>query len=64
MQEMIANGILIPTFNLSYSHEESDINKTLNAFNETLKVYKKALDEGIDKYLIGESVKPVFRKYN
>ena len=27
-------------------------------------VYRKALDEGIDKYLVGRPVKPVDRRYN
>jgi hypothetical protein len=27
-------------------------------------MYRKALDEGIDKYLEGRPVKPVYRRFN
>ena len=64
IQEMIANGVLIPWVAISYSHSSEDLNKTYEAFNETLKVYKKALNEGIEKYLVGNAIKPVFRKKN
>jgi glutamate-1-semialdehyde 2,1-aminomutase len=49
---------------VSYSHTDEDIDRTLNAFNEGLSIYRKALDEGVDKYLIGQPVKPAVRKYN
>jgi glutamate-1-semialdehyde 2,1-aminomutase len=29
-----------------------------------LQVYKKALEDGVEKYLVGRPVKPVFRKFN
>jgi len=64
LQEMIANGILIPWITVSYSHNASDLQKTYEAFDETLKVYKKALDEGVENYLVGDAVKPVFRRQN
>lgn len=63
-QEMIKNNVLIPWVALSYSHGEKELEITLYAIRNALQVYKKALDEGIDKYLVGRSVKPVFRKYN
>lgn len=31
---------------------------------EALGVYKKALNEGIEKYLVGRPVKPVLRQFN
>lgn len=31
---------------------------------ETLEVYKKALENGVDKYVKPPFIKPVFRKYN
>jgi len=63
MQEMVKCGIIAPSFVVSYSHSEADIDRTLEAVGEALKVYRKALDEGVDKYLAGQSVKPVFRRY-
>lgn len=63
MQEMIKYGVIAPSFVVSYSHSEADIDRTLEAVGEALKVYRKALDGGVDKYLAGQSVKPVFRRY-
>jgi len=49
---------------LAYEHKEKDLKFTLNAFEKSLIVYKKALAEGYEKYLVGDIVKPVFRKFN
>ncbi len=57
-------GILAASLVISYSHTDEDVDKTIYAFNETFKTYRKALDEGIDKYLVGRPVKPVWRKLN
>jgi glutamate-1-semialdehyde 2,1-aminomutase len=64
LQEIIKRGILAPSFIVSYSHEDKDIDKTVEAVHEALGVYRKALEEGVEKYLVGRPVKPVFRKYN
>jgi len=32
--------------------------------DEALAVYRKAIDEGVDKYLVGRPVKPVYRTFN
>ena len=63
-QEMIKNGVLIPWIALSYSHREMELELTLYAVKKSLAVYKQALENGIDKYLKGKVIKPVFRKYN
>ncbi len=63
-QEMINNGVLMPWIALSYSHGEKELEFTLEATRKTLAIYKKALEEGIEKYLVGRPIKPVFRKYN
>lgn len=63
-QEMIKNGVLMPWIALSYSHGDLELEKTKVALENTFKVYKKAIDEGVDKYLVGDVIKPVFRKYN
>jgi glutamate-1-semialdehyde 2,1-aminomutase len=64
LQEIIKRGIIAPSLVVSYSHTDEDINRTLEAFNEALYVYRKGLDEGAEKYLIGKPVKPAVRKYN
>ena len=63
-QEMIKNGVLIPWIALSYAHQEPELNFTLNALEKTFDVYRKAIDNGYEKYLKGDVIKPVFRKYN
>lgn len=64
LQETIRRGILALSFVISYSHNASDITRTIEAVSEALLVYRKALDEGIEKYLVGRPVKPVFRRLN
>ena len=64
LQEMIRNGVLIPCIALSYRHGDVELKLTEAAINKTFVVYKKALVEGVGKYLTGSMVKPVFRKYN
>jgi glutamate-1-semialdehyde 2,1-aminomutase len=54
----------MPYIALSQSHGFDELEITLNAVNESLKVYKKAIESGIGKYLQGPSIKPVFRKFN
>ncbi|MBE0695797.1 MAG: glutamate-1-semialdehyde 2,1-aminomutase [Anaerolineaceae bacterium] len=64
MQEMIERGVICPSFVVSFSHTDQDIDRTIDAVCESLVVYRKALDEGVEKYLVGRPVKPVFRKFN
>ncbi|HMS83351.1 MAG TPA: glutamate-1-semialdehyde 2,1-aminomutase [Nitrospira sp.] len=63
LQETIKRGILAPSFVVSSSHTDDDIDRTIEVIHEALQVYRKALDEGCDKYLVGRPVKPVFRRY-
>lgn len=63
-QEMIRNGVLMPWIALSYRHCEEELAATERAIDLAFAVYKKALEEGVDKYLNGPAIKPVFRKYN
>jgi len=64
MQEMIQRGVLAPSFVVSYSHTDADIDYTIEATSEALEVYKKALEDGVDDYLDGRPVQPPFRRYN
>lgn len=63
-QEMINQGVLIPWIAMSWSHKKQEIEMALEATHASLKVYKNALEFGITNFLIGPSIKPVFRKYN
>ena len=63
-QEMLRNGVLMPWIALCYRHGEVELAATERAIEQTFKTYRLALDEGVEKYLIGPVIKPVFRKYN
>jgi len=64
LQEMLARGILAPSFVVSYTHGTADIDATIDAAGAALKVYRAALADGIERYLEGRPVKPVYRRYN
>lgn len=63
MQEIIRRGVLATSLVVNYSHTERDIDLTIDAFAEAFVVYRKALDEGVEKYLCGRPVKPAIRRY-
>ncbi|ARQ01204.1 glutamate-1-semialdehyde 2,1-aminomutase [Pseudorhodoplanes sinuspersici] len=62
LQETIRRGILAPSFVVSYSHSDDDIDQTIEAIDRALSVYRKALETGVDAYLVGRSVQPAFTK--
>jgi len=64
LQEMLQRGILAPSFVVSYSHSDADIDRTIEAVDGALAVYRRALDEGIERHLEGRPVKPVMRRFN
>jgi glutamate-1-semialdehyde 2,1-aminomutase len=61
MQEIIRRGILATSLVVNYSHSEADIDRTVAAFGEAFVVYRRALDEGIGKYLCGRPLQPAIR---
>lgn len=63
MQELVTRGIIAPSFVVSFSHTESDIDYTVEAASEALAVYRRALDDGVEKFLRGRPVKPAFRRF-
>lgn len=63
-QEMIKQHILMPWIALSWSHDELELEKTLEATKKSLIIYTRALEFGYKKYLHGKPIKPVFRKLN
>jgi glutamate-1-semialdehyde 2,1-aminomutase/spore coat polysaccharide biosynthesis protein SpsF len=63
-QELLKRGILWAAYHaISYSHEDKEIDMTLEAFEDALRILKKAIHEGnIERFLEGKPVKPVFRE--
>jgi glutamate-1-semialdehyde 2,1-aminomutase len=64
LQETIRRGILAPSLIVSYVHTDADIDRTVDAMDSALAIYKRALEDGIDKHLAGRAVKPVWRRFN
>jgi glutamate-1-semialdehyde 2,1-aminomutase len=64
LQEMIRRRVIAPSFVVSFSHSDEDIDRTIEAVNQTLSIYARALEDGIEKYLVGRPVKPVNRRFN
>lgn len=64
MQEMIRRGVLFQgAFVPCFSHTREDIDYFGEAFRQTTAVYKQAMEQGYQKFLVGEPAKPVFRKF-
>jgi glutamate-1-semialdehyde 2,1-aminomutase len=65
VQEMVKHGVLVQGIIPSWSHRESEISQTIDAFEKALKVIAYAHENHkVKDLLIGDSVKPVFRRYN
>jgi glutamate-1-semialdehyde 2,1-aminomutase len=64
LQELIREGVIAPSFVVSYSHTDHDIDRTIEAVHSALTVYRIALEEGVSSYLTGRPVKPVYRAHN
>lgn len=63
-QEMVRNGVLMPWIALSYRHGKTQLEVTEDAIDKSFRVYRRAIEDGVEKYLQGAIIKPVFRKYN
>jgi glutamate-1-semialdehyde 2,1-aminomutase len=64
LQETIKRGVIMPSLVVSYAHKDSDIDQTIETIDGAMAVYKRALDEGVEKYLVGRPSDPVYRTYN
>jgi hypothetical protein len=65
MQEMIGRGVLFQGLFLPcFAHDDADTNQVERAFDASCQVYRLALEHGYERYLVGEPLRPVFRRYN
>lgn len=62
MQELVRRGVLAPSFVVSYSHSDADIDHTVEAIDAAFAVYRRALDGDINNFLEGRPVQPAVRK--
>lgn len=63
-QEMIRHGVLMPWIAPSFSHGESELERTFEAARKALAVVAQALVQGVERFLEGPVIKPVFRRFN
>ncbi|TNC28613.1 glutamate-1-semialdehyde 2,1-aminomutase [Amycolatopsis alkalitolerans] len=64
LRQLIAGGVLGPSFVVSSALSDEDIDRTIDVVANACVVYRKALDAGDrSAWLDGRPVKPVFRQY-
>ena len=63
-QEMIRHGVLMPWIAPSFAHDDKALELTLYAARKALAVYAQALQNGVEGFLDGPAIKPVFRRFN
>lgn len=63
MQEIIERGVLATSLVVNYSHTESDIDRTVEVFASAFEVYRRALDQGVGRFLRGRPVQPAIRRF-
>ena len=63
-QELLRRGILWQGFhNLSFSHTDAEVDRALEAYDDTLRVLAGGLEQGnVARRLLGAPVEPVFRR--
>lgn len=65
LQETVKRGMLFQVLIPSFSHKEKDLNETMSVIDEVLKMLAPIiLENSVSKFLSGQAVKPVFRKFN
>ena len=63
-QEMLRANILMPYIAIAYEHGDEEIDKTLEAARKAMKILSDSLNGNVDDFIVGNTIKPVFRKYN
>jgi glutamate-1-semialdehyde 2,1-aminomutase len=63
-QEMIRNGVLMPWIAPCFAHGNAELDETLSAARKAFEVYARALQDGVERFLEGPAIKPVFRQFN
>lgn len=64
LQELAARKVLIPYVAISLAHGDAELDLTLDALRAALPLYRRALEDGAERHLLGPAVKPVFRRFN
>jgi glutamate-1-semialdehyde 2,1-aminomutase len=60
LQETIRRGVLMPSLVVSYSHDDGDVDRTIAAVDGALEIYARALEDGVERHLVGSPTRHVF----
>lgn len=63
LQELIRGGVLAPSLVVNYAHRDDDLDRALDVIDGALAVYARALDGGVERFLVGRPVQPVMRPF-
>jgi glutamate-1-semialdehyde 2,1-aminomutase len=63
-QEMLRRGVMMPWIAISQAHGQTELQMTLDAMDGALAVFAQALSQGVDQFLVGPAIRPVFRSHN
>ncbi|WP_157017452.1 glutamate-1-semialdehyde 2,1-aminomutase [Mesorhizobium xinjiangense] len=64
LQETIRRGVLMPSLVVSYAHDDEAIERTIEAIDGALAVYARALEDGVERHLVGRPSQVVYRRFN
>ncbi|HYJ10972.1 MAG TPA: glutamate-1-semialdehyde 2,1-aminomutase [Polyangiaceae bacterium] len=64
VQELLKRNVLMPWVAVSQAHGSAELDQTLAALDGALAVYAQALESGIERFLVGPAIRPVFRTHN
>ena len=64
IQELMKEGIMMPYIAIAYEHTEKEIDTTLEAARRAMKIYNDSLNGDVERFIVGNVIKPVFRRYN
>lgn len=62
LQETIRRGILASSLVVNFSHAEADIDRTVEAIDGALQVYRRAIDGDPRDFLVGPPPTPIYRR--
>jgi glutamate-1-semialdehyde 2,1-aminomutase len=63
-QEMLKRGVMMPWITFSQAHGDEELAITAVALDGAFEIYARALEDGVERFLVGDPVKPVFRTHN
>ena len=55
---------MMPYIAIAYEHTEKEIDTTLEAARRAMKIYNDSLNGDVERFIVGNVIKPVFRRYN